>query len=237
MTDKEKLITIKELADAMYTKMQNLTTDTSGIRKAMEEYHQFVIQEYYKKDLVNEDLGTYVNELSKQFPEVSFAKLSRIAVRVAKWQKEYLLKLSDGNDLSESISGNLEKAAREYSCIRSAENIDEYAEYDFEKYNAFKAGAEWKNKQMQPIIEVARDIYKQRVKYPSVKDGIKSHAETYSFNIESVLFNQLTKEQQELWRKEIEQAYISGGDAGVEFARDIRYPENSWSSKVIPTFY
>lgn len=37
---------------------------------------------------VSEDLGDYVNELSKQFPEVSFAKLSRIAVRVAKWQKE-----------------------------------------------------------------------------------------------------------------------------------------------------
>ena len=37
---------------------------------------------------VSEDLGDYINELSKQFPEVSFAKLSRIAVRVAKWQKE-----------------------------------------------------------------------------------------------------------------------------------------------------
>lgn len=39
-------------------------------------------------DSVSEDLGEYINELSKQFPEVSFAKLSRIAVRVAKWQKE-----------------------------------------------------------------------------------------------------------------------------------------------------
>ena len=37
---------------------------------------------------VSEDLGEYINELSKQFPEVSFAKLSRIAVRVAKWQEE-----------------------------------------------------------------------------------------------------------------------------------------------------
>lgn len=36
---------------------------------------------------VSEDLGEYINKLSKQFPEVSFAKLSRIAVRVAKWQK------------------------------------------------------------------------------------------------------------------------------------------------------
>lgn len=50
---------------------------------------------------VSEDLGEYVNELSKQFPEVSFAKLSRIAVRVAKWQKEKLWKPADGDDLPE----------------------------------------------------------------------------------------------------------------------------------------
>ena len=37
------------------------------------------------------DLGAYIDELSKQFPEVSFAKLSRIAVRVAKWQEEQTL--------------------------------------------------------------------------------------------------------------------------------------------------
>ena len=41
-----------------------------------------------KDESTTEDLGEYINELSKQFPEVSFAKLSRIAVRVAKWQKE-----------------------------------------------------------------------------------------------------------------------------------------------------
>ena len=41
----------------------------------------------------------------------------------------------------------------------------------------------------------------------------QSPAEEYSFNIESELFNQLTKEQQELWRKEIEQAYNVGADA------------------------
>ena len=41
-----------------------------------------------KDESTTEDLGKYINELSKQFPEVSFAKLSRIAVRVAKWQKE-----------------------------------------------------------------------------------------------------------------------------------------------------
>ena len=40
------------------------------------------------------------------------------------------------------------------------------------------------------------------------------------------MFNQLTKEQQALWRKEIEQACISGGDAGYLLARDPRYKEN-----------
>lgn len=51
------------------------------------------------KEPVSEDLEDYINEISKQFPEVSFAKLSRIAVRVAKWQKEHLWKPADGNDL------------------------------------------------------------------------------------------------------------------------------------------
>lgn len=71
-----------------------------------------------------------------------------------------------------------------------------------------------------------KDPYEQCVQYDSIKAGIQSHAETYSFNIESKLFNQLTKEQQELWKEEIEQACISGGEVGVELARDPRYKEN-----------
>lgn len=49
-----------------------------------------IVDEHYWEMLgeepVSEDLGEYINKLSKQFPEVSFAKLSRIAVRVTKWQ-------------------------------------------------------------------------------------------------------------------------------------------------------
>ena len=71
-----------------------------------------------------------------------------------------------------------------------------------------------------------KDPYEQCVQYDSIKAGIQAHAETYSFNIESLLFNQLTKEQQVLWRKEIEQACISGGEVGLELARDPRYKEN-----------
>lgn len=74
-----------------------------------------------------------------------------------------------------------------------------------------------------------KDPYEQCAQYDSIKAGIQAHAETYSFNIESQLFNQLTKDQQSLWRKEIEQAVISGGDAGVELARDARYKENGHS--------
>jgi len=70
------------------------------------------------------------------------------------------------------------------------------------------------------------DPYEECVQYDSIKAGIQAHAETYSFNIESELFNQLSKEQQGLWRKEIEQACISGGEVGVELARDQRYKEN-----------
>ena len=74
--------------------------------------------------------------------------------------------------------------------------------------------------------KIVKDPYGKCVQYDSIKAGIQANAETYSFNIESSLFNQLTKEQQGLWRKEIEQAYISGGEAGVELARDRRYKEN-----------
>lgn len=41
--------------------------------------------EKQKEPELPEDLGEYIAELSKQFPEVSFAKLSRIAVRVKNW--------------------------------------------------------------------------------------------------------------------------------------------------------
>ena len=66
-----------------------------------------------------------------------------------------------------------------------------------------------------------KDPYEQCVQYDSIKAGIQAHAETYSFNIESELFNQLTKEQQKLWRKEIAQAFVSGGDAAVKTVNEI----------------
>ena len=40
----DTLKTIKQLADAMYYAAQHLTTDASRLHKAMEDYHQFNIQ-------------------------------------------------------------------------------------------------------------------------------------------------------------------------------------------------
>ena len=81
-------------------------------------------------------------------------------------------------------------------------------------------------------IEV-KDPYAECIQYDSIKAGIQANAETYSFNIESELFNQLTtEEQQTLWRKEIEQAYVSGGEVGVELAKDPRYKENIKTKEV-----
>ena len=56
MTDKAKLEKIKKLADAMYYTAFNLTTDASLLRKAMDEYHQFIINEYHKEEQIIKEL-------------------------------------------------------------------------------------------------------------------------------------------------------------------------------------
>jgi hypothetical protein len=45
MTDREKIKRMKELGQAMYNAAQYLTTDASRLRKAMAEWHQFIIYE------------------------------------------------------------------------------------------------------------------------------------------------------------------------------------------------
>lgn len=66
------------------------------------------------------------------------------------------------------------------------------------------------------------------IQYASIDGAIKAHAEDYSFNIESELFQQLTPEQQKMWRKEIEQAVISGGYCGLNLATDNRYNQEEF---------
>ena len=81
------------------------------------------------------------------------------------------------------------------------------------------------------ILEVKEDDsivipYDARIQYADRESAIKAHAEDYSLNIESELFQQLTPEQQKLWRKDIEQACISGGYCGLNLQKDGRYDDN-----------
>ena len=93
MTDKEKLEKIKALADKMYSRMAYLTSDTLPIRQAMDEYHQFIINEYHKEEPVSEDLeqaiDTYLatyfgGEKEKQ----DWPFLKKMAIHFANWQKK-----------------------------------------------------------------------------------------------------------------------------------------------------
>lgn len=88
-----KVEKIKKLADAMYDRMQNLTTDTSGIRKAMDEYHQFIINEYYKED-TEKDFGIKSNDLEEAACEYDNSHIddNNFAFKAgAKWQKEKMM--------------------------------------------------------------------------------------------------------------------------------------------------
>ena len=98
--DLEEEPTIPDIVDEHYWEMLGEESVSDDLEKVVEEIvDPTVLNAYGVKEIANrlrrtmidsvsDDLGEYINKLSKQFPEVSFAKLSRIAVRVAKWQKQ-----------------------------------------------------------------------------------------------------------------------------------------------------
>ena len=106
-----------------------------------------------KDESTTEDLGDYINELSKQFPDVSFAKLSRIAVRVSRWQRNQDVK----NKLPKVINRtDLDEYA--YQCAYDMSNdwmIENPTWKDVE--DACKLGAKWQKQQDQSTIELAED--------------------------------------------------------------------------------
>lgn len=107
MTDKEKLEKIKALADKMYSRMAFLTSDTRPIRQAMDEYHQFIINEYHKEEPVSEDLDEAGKEwlrpqLDKSYANYGEAKMMELthfdgysmleAIEFgAQWQRDQIL--------------------------------------------------------------------------------------------------------------------------------------------------
>lgn len=77
------------------TGFENIDIAQIAYNRALQDVQCEIDTLEVQEEPVSEDFGEYINELSKQFPEVSFAKLSRIAVRVAKWQKEQIKKAMD----------------------------------------------------------------------------------------------------------------------------------------------
>lgn len=99
MSDKEKLDRMKKLADGMYYAAQYLTTDASRLRKAMEDYYQFIITEYNRQEPASEDLERCVVEQMEADGDVDdFVRrgiddiVSKYAQLGAQWQKEQMMK-------------------------------------------------------------------------------------------------------------------------------------------------
>lgn len=103
------------------------------------------------KEPVSEDLGEYINELSKQFPEVSFAKLSRIAVSVSRWQQN-----QDVKNKHPKVTNRTELDEYAYQCAYDMSNdwvIENPTWHDVE--DACKLGANWQKEQiMKGAIEL-----------------------------------------------------------------------------------
>lgn len=70
----------------------------------------------------------------------------------------------------------------------------------------------------------------------NIEELINQYAKTYSFNIESRLFPQLTHEQQSLWVKEIEYAVISGCKYGLDITNNEDHKEAETPIKEKKTF-
>ena len=79
----------KEQRDLLFQKMKEAGYEWDAEKKELKKISQRMISAEAKEAMYSKptDLEEFINELSKQFPDVSFAKLSRIAVRVAKWAK------------------------------------------------------------------------------------------------------------------------------------------------------
>ena len=76
-----------------------------------------------------------------------------------------------------------------------------------------------------PYESIIQDVSIKEGNERGLKVGIQTHAQMYSYYIQSELFNQLTKESQKLYMKEIEQACISGGFNAIKLTKDPRCKE------------
>ena len=155
MTDREKLEKIKELADKMYSRMAYLTTDTRPIRQAMDEYHQFIINEYHKEETVRIKKGCKYRCLSDMqntdTGAISFFKDKIYSApedgTLVSEENGWLCDISENSSnfelVEELASEDLNTAAKEY-----ANNITEKIGYRLQLRRAVCFGANLQKQQM-----------------------------------------------------------------------------------------
>lgn len=99
-------------------------------------YYKSKMESYDSNVEKLDDLAKEIDAVSKRYPEVSFAKLSRIAKHFAEWQKEQDIEFGISDD------PEVQKAAN-YYCEQTKPGEVSGAEV----WDAFIKGAEWQKKQ------------------------------------------------------------------------------------------
>ena len=177
MTDKAKLEKIKKLADAMYYAAFNLTTDASLLRKAMDDYHQFIIYEYYKEEPASEDTMTIRKEWFEHCKESWYNE----GYIDGKYNRDRQFKEPVSEELVDATQTILYKGEVYTRCYK--DNLDafackypmsvpktskKYAKYsDVDLTIAIKEGAKWQKEQMmKDAIEVT--VYIDAGGYPYI---------------------------------------------------------------------
>ena len=130
MNEEEKILKLRKLTDAMYYAAQYLTTDASRLHKAMEEYHQFIINEYHKEEPVSKDLEVASMQYGEELDNIlavgveddnSVGEYAQEAFKAgAQWQKEQFEK----NRLKHCDSITNEQAELEQGFID--QHLDKY---------------------------------------------------------------------------------------------------------------
>ncbi len=174
MTTEEKLLKLRKLADAMYYAAQHLTTDASRLHKAMEDYHQFVTNEYHKEEPTIPDI------VDEHFWEM----LGEEPVSEDMWKasKQYALR-----QVLASTDAKMTEQA--YLSLRLFSG--------FEIAVAHKDGANW---QMQQVMKEAVDGLTKE--YLCIKDSILMKKVRY-INLLVVDFLLMLKNTLHLWKRKL----------------------------------
>lgn len=157
MSDKDKLEKVVKLANGMYYAAQYLTTDASRLRKAMKDYHQFIINDYCKEESASEDLEEAAEQAEQREGNLINGRFKAGFKSGAQWQKEREFTHIEPTD-------NGYQAAIHY--MKDCQEVDDFARRGImwiaERY--FIQGAKWREKQylVSKDMEIAFKEYAKR---------------------------------------------------------------------------